>query len=242
MPKIYWLEQRQGDIPETNDWLGAGELSVLHSLVFLKRRNDWRLGRWTAKCAFAQTHRLRIAADVLAQIEILAAASGAPQLFIHARPEQVTISISHRSDSAICAITAPKTRLGCDLEQVEPHTAAFVEDYFTPAERALIARAPVQDHPRLATLLWSAKESTLKALQLGLRADTRSVQIQLSPLQPNRWSSFRSQTDEADVFQGWWCEENGMIRTIVAASAEGQPIQLSLREENCNLSLSSASD
>ena len=228
MAEIYWLEQRQDDLPEINHWLSAREMSVLNSLVFLKRKADWRLGRWTAKCAFAHIHRIPITPHVLAQIEIRAAASGAPQLFILARPEPVTISISHRSESAICAITASETMLGCDLEQIEPHTAAFLADYFTPAEQALIDCAPVQDHPRLTTLLWSAKESTLKALQLGLRADTRSVQIQLPRWEMNGWCPLNAQTAAGDGFQGWWCEENGMIRTIVAAFAEGLPIQLNL--------------
>lgn len=226
MAEIYWLEQRQKDIPETNDWLAARELSVLNSLLFLKRRNDWRLGRWTAKCAYARMRRIRVIPNVLAQIEIHAADSGAPQLLFLARPAPVTISISHRSESAICAITASNTPLGCDLEQIEPHTAAFIEDYFTLAEQEFVNRSPIQDHPLLTTLLWSAKESTLKALQLGLRADTRSVQIQLSRFEINGWASLRAQISAKDAFQGWWREENGMIRTIVVPFSGGVPIQL----------------
>jgi 4'-phosphopantetheinyl transferase len=226
MAEIYWLEQTQDDLPATNDWLAAREMSVLSSLVFLKRRTDWRLGRWTAKCAFAHLNRLSVTPSVLAQIEILAAASGAPELFRFSRPELVTVSISHRSQSAICAITAADIKLGCDLEKIEPHTASFVEDYFTPDEQALIAFAPVQDLPLLTTLLWSAKESTLKALKLGLRADTRSVQIELPHTKNDRWAPLRAQAAAGDTFQGWWHEENGMIRTIIGAFAESQPIRL----------------
>jgi len=228
MAEIYWLEQTQADLPETNHWLGPSELSVLNSLMFLKRRTDWRLGRWTAKCAFALMHRIPIIPEVLAQIEIHAAASGAPQLFILARPEPVTISISHRSESAICAITTSKIPMGCDLEQIEPHTAGFLEDYFTPAEQLLISRAPIQDHPLLTTLLWSAKESALKAMQLGLRADTRSVVVELSPR--NRamlWNPLRVSSHAGDLFRGWWWEASGMIRTIVAAPGGDAPICLS---------------
>jgi hypothetical protein len=80
--KIYWLQQRQENLPEKNNWLGPGELLILNSLLFLKRRTEWRLGRWTAKCAFARMHGMPLIADVLAHIEIRAAASGAPQVFI----------------------------------------------------------------------------------------------------------------------------------------------------------------
>ena len=65
--------------------------------------------------------------------------------------------------------------IGCDLEMVEPRSDAFVADYFTIEEQALVARASAEDRPRLLALLWSAKESALKALHEGLRLDTRSV-------------------------------------------------------------------
>jgi hypothetical protein len=36
-------------VPAENDWLSAIEGVCLNSMRFAKRRNDWRLGRWTAK-------------------------------------------------------------------------------------------------------------------------------------------------------------------------------------------------
>ena len=50
---VYWLEQSDGDVPVGDGWLSAGERATLDRLRIPKRRADWRLGRWTAKCAAA---------------------------------------------------------------------------------------------------------------------------------------------------------------------------------------------
>ena len=51
---VYWLEQVEGDVPPNDDWLSASEAACLARLRFAKRRADWRLGRWTAKCAVSE--------------------------------------------------------------------------------------------------------------------------------------------------------------------------------------------
>ena len=53
---------------------------------------------------------------------------------------QVTISLSHRSGAAICAVAPAGVDLGCDLEVIEPRSEAFVADYFTVDEQALVAQ------------------------------------------------------------------------------------------------------
>jgi phosphopantetheinyl transferase len=75
----------------------------------------------------------------------------------------------------LCAVAPPSAEVGCDLETVEPRSPAFLADYFTDAEPNLVARTPAAMRDRVLTLLWSAKESALKALGSGLRLDTRSV-------------------------------------------------------------------
>ena len=63
--------------------------------------------------------------------------------------------------------------LGCDLEVIEPRSEEFVADYFTTEEQKMVSQAPIADRSKLLALLWSAKESALKALREGLRFDTR---------------------------------------------------------------------
>ena len=56
--QVYLIEQREEDVPESNDWLAERERNHVRTLTFLKRRADWRLGRWAAKCAIASLQRV----------------------------------------------------------------------------------------------------------------------------------------------------------------------------------------
>src|ERR1700757_3282172 len=103
---LYWLEQSEHDVPQHNKWLGPQELRDLQKLIFLKRRADWRLGRWTAKCAIADHRQLPLCPEALASIEIGSSPSGAPDAFIANHPSNLIISISHRADSSLCALSS----------------------------------------------------------------------------------------------------------------------------------------
>ena len=83
---------------------------------FAKRRDDWRLGRWTAKRALAAYLNLPSNPQTLADIEIRPAPSGAPEVFVANKPAAVTISLSHRGGVAACAVAPSGMELGCDLE------------------------------------------------------------------------------------------------------------------------------
>lgn len=176
---VYWLEQTDADVPAENQWLSAGEILFLGRLRFAKRRNDWRLGRWTAKHALAPCLNLPCDPRALANIEIRAATSGAPEAFLFNQTAPVTISLSHRAGTAMCAVALSGPGIGCDLEIIEPRSHAFIADYLTAGEQALVSRTPVEERPLLVNLLWSAKESALKALRVGLRLDTTSVDVSL---------------------------------------------------------------
>jgi 4'-phosphopantetheinyl transferase len=204
-----WMEQVAADVPARDDWLSPGEAVRLAALRFPKRRADWRLGRWTAKLAVASVlERPR----TLASIEIRAAPSGAPEVFCDGRPMPLAISISHRAGVACCAVAQPAVALGCDLELIEPRSDAFVADYFTGTERALIAQAAPPRRPELIALVWSAKESALKALHIGLRADTRSVTVR------HIGATDLSVTHAGGEFRGWWQSDGTLIRTLAVAS------------------------
>ena len=79
MMEVYWLEQSDADVPADNGWLSANEAARLNAMRFPKRRDDWRLGRWTAKNALALYFlSLKVRADpqILASLEIRQAPSG----------------------------------------------------------------------------------------------------------------------------------------------------------------------
>jgi 4'-phosphopantetheinyl transferase len=218
---IHWLEQTEADIPAENQWLNANEILRLNALRIPKRRADWRLGRWTAKHAVAACLNLPTEPSSLADIEIRAASSGAPEVFLHDEPAEIAISLSHSSGTALCTLAPPGVTFGCDLETVEPRSDAFVADYFTVDERNLIARSSKQERPLLLALLWSAKESALKALRVGLRFDTRCMSV--SPVDdwhstdnPDAWRSLSVCYSGGMVFHGCWRIQDHLVRTVVS--------------------------
>jgi 4'-phosphopantetheinyl transferase len=224
---VYWLEQTAADVPAADHWLSAGEALRLGAMRFPKRRADWRLGRWTAKCAVAAYLDLPPAS--LTEIEIRSAPSGAPEVYLGNRPGSATISLSHRAGKAICAVAAPGAALGCDLEWIEAHSDAFLADYFTTEEQALVDRAPACHRPALLTLLWSGKESALKALHTGLRLDTRSVVVEDPGLASDGegWRPLQVRQAPNQVFRGWWQHQGNFLETLVGTPPPGAPRVLS---------------
>lgn len=236
---LYWLEQREKDVPEENDWLSAGEMLFFEGLRFAKRRADWRLGRWTAKRAVSICLGSPAFHSSLASMEVRSAASGVPEVFIADAPAPVTISLSHRNGRALCVVTAAGADLGCDLELIEARSDAFVADYFTAEEQAFVARQPAAERAHILALLWSAKESALKALHAGLRLDTRSVRVDLLDTYSSGgiWRPLQVVHSAGRLFHGWWQNADGMVRTIVAAPAPGLPIHLESGDSHDRASL-----
>jgi 4'-phosphopantetheinyl transferase len=227
---VYWLEQTEADVPSEDDWLSPGEAARLAAMRFAKRRTDWRLGRWTAKCALAACLNTYSHVRDLSHIEIRPAPSGAPEVFLSGQPAGISISLSHRAGVAACAVGMSSAALGCDLEAVESRSDAFVADYFTDKEQALIAGTCAAERPLLVNLLWSAKESALKALHEGLRLDTRSVTVSVVNVQRGRedggWHPLRVVARTGEIFSGWWQVTDVLVRTFVAAPPVASPILL----------------
>src|SRR5207244_8505702 len=115
--------------------------------------------------------------SALAEVEIIADSSGAPEAFRANAPLPVTISLSHRAGTAICSVVRGDARMGCDMELIEAHSHAFVTDYFTAEEQNFIAHTSADEQPRIMTLLSSAKESASKALRQVLQRDTQWLAV-----------------------------------------------------------------
>ena len=223
------LEQSEADVPATNRWLSANELLFVDGFRFEKRRADWRQGRWTAKLALASYFSLPIEIESLTNIEIRPAKSGAPEAFIHGKTAAATISLSHRAGRAICAVAEPGVKLGCDLEAIEEHSAAFLADYFTRTEQYLISSCAANEQPLTTAMLWSAKESALKALHEGLRLDTRAVSVSIEHSQlgdSEEWRPFQVVYEQNTIFHGWWLRQADLVRTVASDPAPNVPIRL----------------
>jgi 4'-phosphopantetheinyl transferase len=226
---VQWLARGMDDVPASADWLSSAEARHLASLRFAKRSTEMRLARWTVKQAVVRALDLDDDSATLAAVEIRAAPTGAPVLFIGGEQSLVSVSMSDRADWAVCVVAQGEVGIGCDLELVEPRTDAFVSDWFTPAEQDLVGGAAGEERDLLRNLVWSAKESALKVLQTGLRRDTRSVSVDVIDRDgERRWARLVVRSEEGATFPGWWRRYGEFLVTLAADAQVGPPEPLEL--------------
>lgn len=224
--EVFYLLAARNDVPGGTGWLSPREAAVYDTFRFPKRRGDWLLGRWTAKQALLRLEQQGQGNP--ASWEILADDSGAPVVHSEGVTRALRLSLSHSNGRCLCALSHAPLRLGCDLERVEPRSSSFEETYFETAEIEMLDTIPGTRRPVAVTLVWSAKESVLKALRTGLSADTRRARIlNLEGHAFDRWQPFKAtDAEEDDPFAGWWMERAGMVMTVVTDTRTSEPIQL----------------
>ena len=238
---IHWLIQNRAAHPDLAHGqappglLSAEETAVFNGFKLLKRRQDWLLGRWTAKHLLQEVIRRdrgqRIALDT---VSILPGADGAPvasfdsSFTVH--DSLFTISISHSHGTSFCAVVArPDWPLGADIERIESRSANFTAGYFTEEEREQFRRAAPEMQDALVTAVWSGKEAALKAIHEGLRVDTRSVycQIEAPKELPKAWRPFgilwkgKSDPRHPPELKGWWMVNGQYVLTLVTGEDQG---------------------
>ena len=228
MIAVSWLLQHVADVPSSDEWLSASERETLARLWAPKRIRDWRLGRWTAKRALARMGDAGVSESDRfgwARISIRATESGAPYAVIDEREAAWMISLSHSGEHGLCAVASRPAVVGCDVETVVRRGEEFVVDWFTEAERAWIERCASGERSRLVALVWSAKESALKALGVGLRLDTREVQVELTGARCPTWSSLVVCGPDGPL-HGWWRADDDRVVTVVATPEPALPVEL----------------
>lgn len=225
---LHYLTQNLTDVPENDDWLSGREQALLSKLRFPKRRNDWRLGRWTAKRAYSILVSDQTAS--ISELDIIAAEDGSPGIYVGGGKASVNLSISHSHGSGFCAIAPENVAVGCDMERVGNESPGFFEDYFRPEETLFCREAPESIKSIAGYLIWSAKESCLKVLREGLRRDTRSVRIDVDfKGETGSWNNWTGHCMEtAMVFHGWWRFEDGFIYTLASDKPNAIPRELKL--------------
>ena len=204
--------RRDADVPDGVAWLSRAEAERLAAMRVPKRARDFRLGRWTARVALEAWTR----AAGGAELEIVAAPDGAPEARRAGVRLACALSISHAAGWGACAVAPAGAALGCDVEVVEARDPSFVDDYFTRGEREAIETAVERD--LVVTLVWSAKESALKAMRDGLRRDTRSVEVSVPDAAAERgWRPLTVRSaDDGRSFDGWWRTQGELVVTLVA--------------------------
>ena len=215
---LEWLAVPETDLPADDSWMTTAERARLARMRYTKRRDEFRLGRWSAKRAIA--HRIGTL-DVesvpdhpaLAAIEVRNAVDGAPAPFVDGAPWDGALSMTDRAGWAACLVGPAGLALGCDLELVEPRSRRFVDAYFTVAEQQAVAAAAEWD--LAANLVWSAKESALKVLRTGLRRPTPSVEVAVAD-GGGGWAALTVTATGSGAFPGWWARFGAFVITVAA--------------------------
>ncbi len=223
---MWWLAHGQHDPPPARAWLSPHEREHLDTIRFTKRRDEYITRRWTAKQAIATVLDVGSTHDDLTRIEIRHHPSGAPYVQLDGAPVDIDVSMTDRSGWAVCVVGSPGATtpgaIGVDLEVVEPRSERFVADYFTAAERALVAGLPAERRDEAANLIWSAKEAALKVRQVGLRVDTRTVEVDLhGDREVDGWTAMTVVGVDGPM-PGWW-RRNGVFLLTVAFAEPAEP-------------------
>lgn len=224
-----WLACGEHEVPaaDVTGWLTPPEAARLGQLRFTKRRTEFLLRRWTAKQAVR--HALGLDDDP-ARVSVLNHPSGAPYVLVDGAPAGVDVSVSDRAGWAVCLVGPGLDAVGVDLELVEPRSDGFVADFLTAGEADAVRALPDADaRDAAANLLWSAKESALKVLRTGLRADTCTVEVSLHPQDAagDGWGRLTVRhTPTGRVLPGWWRRDGSFVLTTTAAVALPPPARL----------------
>jgi 4'-phosphopantetheinyl transferase len=224
MVALGWLSRRAADVPAGNDWLCNAERRVQHGLRLRRRRADWRLGRWTAKCAVGAW--LGIEPE---RIAALRAPDGGPEAWLDGSRLPVSLSISHRAGRSLAAVGPAPANVGCDLELIEPRSGAFVREWLAPAEQRLVADHPLDGHTLLANAIWSAKEAATKVLREGLRLNVRDALVSLDGVEDGAdddhfgWRAVRVDWRDGPSAAGWWRVEEPFVIVVLSDLPLGVP-------------------
>jgi 4'-phosphopantetheinyl transferase len=223
-----WLAHGEHEVPADVDWLSPRERAVLGGIRYTKRYVEFLTRRWAAKRALATVLGRDFASATLAGLEIGNHPGGAPFVQVDGQRAPIEVSISDRAGWAVCLVAPPGETtgpLGVDLEIVEPRSDAFVDDFFTAAERDHVRALPAGTaRDETANLIWSAKEAALKVLKVGLRADTREVEVEIGRARrADGWAVLTVTARSGRRFPGWWRRDGVFLLTIAGATAAPPP-------------------
>ena len=153
---------------ERDDALPPHERARAAGFALASRAVQFRLGRTAARTLAAE--RLGLSATA---VPLLVGADGAPEV------AGLSVSIAHTGGPAAALAAVADGPVGVDVERVAPRRPDLWTRITRDDERPLLdALGGPTDEAQ--TLLWTLKESVLKAQRTGFRAAARSVRLALS--------------------------------------------------------------
>ena len=231
---VFWLiDDQLPAVPgEPPAFLHPAERPALAKMRAPKRQAEWLHGRLAAKTLLQARHP-GCQGRSLAEILIANEPGGAPYAALadsalgdspHEPGPRLPgcLSLSHSGPLAAAALALEDGfQVGIDIEKVEPRPPGFFESYFTPPEADAIRGCAPADQAGAITLVWSAKESALKALGKGLALDTRRIEVRVNQTEdpPDGWRRFEVGGEAAAglSWQGWWQPYREYLLTLALA-------------------------
>ncbi len=228
---IYWLSISSDQYPvlktgtPVQGMLSPDEQAVFDGLKTPRRRQEWLLGRFAAKLLvqaiiYQRTNNCR----PLDELTIGTRPDHSPYLAGDA-VDRIGLSLSHSGPRAVCAaVDRASRRIGIDIEQIMSRQQGFAQEYFTEREINLMqASTGALTDNYLLTGIWSAKEAVLKALRVGLAADTKAITCLIDPADRTKeaWHTLEIEINDKSLFQqttplrGWQRCENDYVITLV---------------------------
>jgi 4'-phosphopantetheinyl transferase len=217
------------------DHFSSEELIEYKQFRIPKRQEEWIASRIAGKRLInkvLKTEGLRHS-DIMIKKE----RSGQPYVWIQGIGRiPGGFSLSHSNGYVLCGHTSSvESGFGLDLEMIESRSLEFVQDFFSNQEIKKYHGLSDQERNEYATLVWSAKESFLKAVGVGLSIDTKKIEIVDASRKSNNsvWSEclvvFNAQ--KGLFYRILWQRVGNFIWTVcVPASQPFQLIQVNLDE------------
>lgn len=229
---MQWLAHGEHEVPAGSEWLSGREQEYAAGIRFRKRHDEYLTRRYAAKRAVAALFEIAPTSEALATIEVRNHPSGAPYLVVDGEKAPADLSLSDRAGWAVCLVgpvgSMRSGTLGIDLEIVEPRSEGFIDDFLTPAEVDTVRSHPVgEERDAAANLVWSAKEAALKVRQVGLRHDTRTVEVEWwTDTNDDGWSRLSVTAVDGERYRGWWRRDRRFVLTVAAVADIEPPVLL----------------
>ncbi len=222
-----WLAVDETSVPAGSAWLSDREREVSERQRLTKRRQEWLLRRYAMKRAAAVALGRGAA---IGGLEALNDPSGAPYILLDGCPVPIAVSVSDRAGLAVALVTSERHgaagSIGIDVELVESRSDGFIRDFLTAPEQLWTLRTTL-GRDVAANLLWSAKEAALKVLRVGLRADTRTVDVTVRGETPaDGWRPLSVAGAGGVVLPGWWRRDGDFLITVVTRDAADPPTRM----------------
>jgi 4'-phosphopantetheinyl transferase len=207
------------ECPKTLDkYFSLEEQAEYSRFKVIKRQFEWISSRIISKKMINQI--LKGEKLNFPDIRIKKEETGQPYIYITGQGRlEGKFSLSHSNGYVFCGYSLSKELMfGLDLEKIEAHSLEFVQDYFSSQEIERYQVLDGNDKDGYTTMVWSAKESVLKTLGLGLSIDTRKVEI--IPLEDSSrltgWNSCSVKLENKMnlTMNVYWQKVDGFIRTI----------------------------